>query len=512
MKAAIYCRVSTKAQSDDGTSLISQERACRKFATEQGYEVSVVFSHDYPADTLDRPIFNELREGIKQKRWDAIIAYDTDRISRNPIHTLLIAEECDKAGVALHFVLTPTESTPAGQLLLFVRGWASQLEREKIKERTMRGKAERARNGQIPHGTGIGAYGYDYDKAAGKRTINEDEAATVRQMFARCAEGASAYQIAVELNDRGITAKSGKPWNPWTITHTLRNDSYRGVFYANQYQRLNLGGRKYRMLKRPRPEWVEIAGACPAIVDEIVFQAAQWRLDHPRINPVTRKSRTFLLSGLIHCGCGSPMHGHSLAKGRWVYYRCRNSVNDKIRPRTCPAPEVSALELENAVWQRVKRALQNPELIFAEMRSRDTSADTESTLEDLKRQLKRLDDQQSRLVRLYRFGEIDDASIQKEGGALKRQREALEQDVKESELRVHQRQNQSQAEAGAIAYCQTISRGLDRFELADQRLALEALSVRVVLPIGQAPEIRGLIPSLVNSSGSELVTTGQTWA
>ena len=50
----------------------------------------------------------------------------------------LSAEERQKAEVGLVFVTEPMDNSPEGQLLTFVRGWASALEREKIKDRTGR--------------------------------------------------------------------------------------------------------------------------------------------------------------------------------------------------------------------------------------------------------------------------------------------------------------------------------------------------------------------------------------
>jgi site-specific DNA recombinase len=174
--AAVFCRVSTKRQAEEGTSLQSQEVACRQLAQERGCSVVTVFLEDYPGTELQRPFLDELRAGIKQGQWKAVFCYATDRLSRSPVHLALIAEECDKAGVTLAFVTEPLDTSPEGQLLTFVRGWAAQFEREKIKDRTQRGTAVRATQGKMPRGTGIGIYGYRYDPGTGKRYVNEDEA------------------------------------------------------------------------------------------------------------------------------------------------------------------------------------------------------------------------------------------------------------------------------------------------------------------------------------------------
>jgi DNA invertase Pin-like site-specific DNA recombinase len=56
------------------------------------------------------------------------------------------------------------------------------VEAEKIRERTMRGKRAKAKEGKIPHGGFARLYGYDYNKITKKRTVNETEAYWVKQM------------------------------------------------------------------------------------------------------------------------------------------------------------------------------------------------------------------------------------------------------------------------------------------------------------------------------------------
>ncbi|MCL0077341.1 recombinase family protein, partial [Dehalococcoidia bacterium] len=137
MKAALYARVSTEDQEREGTSLQSQEKACLKKASELGYEVpdGYLLKEVYSGLTLDRPRLTQLRQWVRNKEIDAVVLYSTDRLSRDPVHLLLLVEELDKAKVALIFVTEPMDNSMEGQLLSFVRGWASKLEAIKIKER-----------------------------------------------------------------------------------------------------------------------------------------------------------------------------------------------------------------------------------------------------------------------------------------------------------------------------------------------------------------------------------------
>jgi len=82
MKAAIYCRVSTDNQEQEGTSLQSQREACLKKAQELGYEISEDYTvlETYSGLTLDRHELTKLRNLIKDDTVTAVFAYSPDRL------------------------------------------------------------------------------------------------------------------------------------------------------------------------------------------------------------------------------------------------------------------------------------------------------------------------------------------------------------------------------------------------------------------------------------------------
>jgi site-specific DNA recombinase len=63
-----------------------------------------------------------------------ILVYDLDRLSRKLVHQLILAEECERAGVALHFILSPTDTSPEGAFFLQMKGAFAELDRAKILE------------------------------------------------------------------------------------------------------------------------------------------------------------------------------------------------------------------------------------------------------------------------------------------------------------------------------------------------------------------------------------------
>ena len=150
-KVVAYYRVSTENQEAEGSSLETQGRACLAKANElAGPGDDVVAVREVSSGlSLERPELSKLREWVRAGQVRGVVVYSADRLARDGLHLLLLVEEIEKAGATLAFVTEPHESTPEGQLLTFVRGWASKLEALKIKERTTRGMKERNRKGLL---------------------------------------------------------------------------------------------------------------------------------------------------------------------------------------------------------------------------------------------------------------------------------------------------------------------------------------------------------------------------
>ena len=268
MKAIVYSRVSTDAQGRDGTSLDTQERACVEFATERDWDIVRRVRDSASGSLLEREGLNDLRGMVRRGEADAVVAYAVDRLSRSQNHIGLLFDEFETAGVKLEFVTERFEDTAVGCFIIAARAFIAEIEREKIAERTMRGKEERAKSGRIPQATGRGIYGYKYDRETGRRTVNSVQAAVVRRLFEDFAAGRSLMGITNALNEDGTPSFSGGTWSPWTVRNVLLNPAYCGrTFYRRtkaEYKRDPVTGRRRRMmLVRDRSEWIEVPGATP---------------------------------------------------------------------------------------------------------------------------------------------------------------------------------------------------------------------------------------------------------
>lgn len=392
-RAIIYARVSTDAQERDGTSLETQERACRGYAEANGCVIVECIRDAASGFSLDRTGIERVRRLLRDGKAEVLVAYAVDRLSRNQNQIGVLFDEAQSAGAQLEFVTERFEDTAIGRFILAARAFIAEVEREKIAERTMRGKAERARSGKLPQATGKGIYGYQYNRQAGTREIDSHQAAVVRRVFERYLQVRSFSAVARELNDTEIPAFSGGRWYPLTVRSMLTNETYTGRSIYRRTRRVKTrdgvtGRQRSRVETRPQEEWIEVNGLSPRIVPQNVWERVQQILQDPeRINR-RPTPRFYVLTGRARCGiCGSGMVGQTLTvKGSpYRYYRCRH-VYDKNTNGSCTARYIRGEALEQAVWGEVKRVLAAPAIVLQEWQhAHDAEPETERRSRDLSR-------------------------------------------------------------------------------------------------------------------------------
>ena len=391
MRAAIYCRVSTEDQEREGTSLDSQLEACLKKANELGYEASegFIILETYSGLTLDRPKLAQLRQWVRDKEIDAVIAYTLDRLSRDPVHFIILQEELEKAGVELILVTETVDGSDMGRLITYIKGYAAKLEAEKIRERTMRGARTRADRGKIPIGGTGRLYGYTYvigkGDHEGVRYINEEEAKWVREMFRWLIdEGLGVNAITYRLRALGVpTPGRSQFWRNSTVHEILTNPAYYGKTYVFTYsyteaktQVANPRPKRKRLIRKPVEEWTEIPGATPAIISQETFDLAQAKLEQNKRVPRRSPKRPYLLSSYVFCRCCGRRYRAKSTKPKRVenvnyipYYECPGG--DRMVSLTkCRNQRWNANRLEELVWQQIETLLIQPEMVLAGLKTR----------------------------------------------------------------------------------------------------------------------------------------------
>ncbi|CUH94191.1 hypothetical protein P22_0257 [Propionispora sp. 2/2-37] len=354
MNAAIYVRVSTDQQAEKGYSITTQLEACRKYALKLGATRIEEFIDDgYSGEFIDRPALTKLREKLKNKLFDLVIAYAPDRLTRKTIHLLILSEEIAKAGATRKFASVNFDATSEGELMYKFQGIVAEYEKEKIKERTMRGKRGKAAKGLVI--SNAKPFGYSFDSARSTYIINQSEAEIIRMIFDFLVKRKmGTARICKELNARGIPSPRNKHgWISSSIHRILTNTLYKGTIYSMKYRYEKIGLSKKKRTLRPEAEWIPIT--VPAIIDEFTWQAAQKQLQENRDFAKRNIKHEYLLNGLVTCAkCGRPMLiSHSGCKKLISYYACSGKKNPSCLPpgqSPCPARQIPTETLDEYVF------------------------------------------------------------------------------------------------------------------------------------------------------------------
>ncbi len=318
--AALYCRVSTDAQYEEGYSIEAQREMLIAYCVSRdirSYELYI--DGGFSGSNIDRPEMTRMIDDINADTVSHVIVYKLDRLSRSQKDTLYLIEDVliphDVSFISMNENMDT--STPIGRAMLGIMSAFAQLERETIRERTRLGMKERVKNGLWPGGGKI-PFGYDYDAGRGILVPNKD-AETVRLMYELYLQGRSMMSIA-----RQVGLKYER-----LAEQILRRKTNAGYIVYNG---------------------VEYKGRHEAIISEQTYERAM-RLMRERARDHLSPSRC-LLAGLVRCGvCGAKMRYQKWGKRGYKIY-CYSQDKGKPhlhRSEHCDNDKIWADELESSV-------------------------------------------------------------------------------------------------------------------------------------------------------------------
>lgn len=230
---ALYIRVSTEQQAENGYGLDAQKTKLMAFCAAQGWHVDADFifvDGGVSGKTMDRPQFQKMLDAAKRGDISRIVSVKIDRIARNLKNLLELIETLTAANVGLVCVAEQFDtSTSQGRFMLQILGAVGELERGMITDRVMGGKLEKARQGGY-NGSKC-PLGYNYTNNV--FTIDTTESSTITRIFTEFCNGRSMAHIAATLNADGIATKNGGAWYTSTVKYVLTNGVYAGIAQYN---------------------------------------------------------------------------------------------------------------------------------------------------------------------------------------------------------------------------------------------------------------------------------------
>lgn len=438
VRIGLYARVSSEKQAQEKT-INSQIESIIDYANSLGEKIDpdLHFIDDGISGAyLERPGLDQLRDKAFSGKVTKVYILSPDRLSRKSAHQVLLVEEMKRLGVGFSFVNRQIGDTPEDQMLLQIQGIVAEYEREKILERSRRGKLYAAKHGKV-NVLGGAPYGYYYKKATENQDatylIHPEQAPVVKEAFSLyCEKNFSIGKIVKHFTSQAYLTYTGKTfWERSVIWGMLRNPAYKGTaaFRKTKTVRRNkktklaleskntFRGELTSSRDRPKEDWIYIP--VPALIDKRTFDLAQHKLKYNiKFSPRNNKKHNYLLSGLLRCKiCGYSIYGKPASNSKYkrLYYRCIGQDGHRWpEGRVCSGHPVRTEALDDLVWQSLKELLLTPETIIDEYQRRlkTYKTDYEAIIVQKNNEINRYKRERARLIDLFQSGLVEKDEIE----------------------------------------------------------------------------------------------------
>lgn len=396
--AAIYIRVSTDYQAEEGYSIDAQKEQLTAYCVSKGWKnYQYYIDGGWSGSNINRPEITKLIQDCEAGKVSAVLVYKLDRLSRSQKDTLYLIE--DVFNVHNVSFISITESldtgTPMGRLMIGILSAFAQLERENIRMRTRMGMKERVKDGYWMGGGRV-PFGYDYDKNLGVLVPNKD-ADTVRNIYKLYIQGESPQKIANMLN-----LKYDK-----LVNQIIKRKSNYGMIEYN--------GEVYQGRHEP-------------LISKEMYDTAMEQMSLRSKTPDVQSN--YLLTGMLYCGhCGAKMRYQKWGdKTKIVCYSQQKSKKYLIKDENCPQAKVLSTDVDSAIENLLFKIKEDPN---------QTGVDIYINKEELlKKQYKEIENKIRRLYNLYASAEDEILleEIDKNKKALNNIKESLEKNKEQQRV------------------------------------------------------------------------------
>ena len=413
---AIYCRVSTEEQSENGYSIDEQERLLEEWCKKMGYVIYKCYSDRGISgkNIKDRPALKELLSDAKAGKFDMVISWKINRVSRKLEDVLKIVSLLEKNNITFKSYSEPFETdTPAGRMQFQMMALIGEFERGTIAQNVKMGMIAKAKSGNWCGGRVLG---YDLvpnnspeeeKKGKNKLEINEKEAEIVRFIFNEYSKGKGYKAITNQINKLGYKTKKGNNFSVGSIRDILTNPVYIGEIRYNVRQNWS---EKRRRNINPNP--IRVKGKHEAIIDRELWDKVQLILESKKGKPSRIYDGEYPLTGILRCPkCGAGMvisrTTNTLADGtkkRIAYYCCGNWKNKGTS--VCNSNTIRVDKANEYVFKKIEELVSNEAMIKAVVKNinkerKDKVKPAKRLLGDIDKELEKLDKRKRKIFEAY---------------------------------------------------------------------------------------------------------------
>lgn len=408
---ALYLRVSTDEQAEEGHSLTEQEEKLCEFACSRGWrDVRLYRDEGYSGKNLDRPAMKRLIRDVESGSVSGVLTTRIDRLTRRTRDFAHLIEFFNNHGAFYKSLRQDFEiGTASGKLSAQVFAIFAEFERDMISERVYENLISMARRGKV-----VTKPAFGYKLVDGQLVPHPEQAKWVRTAAQLLLQGHGARRVAGFLNESGVPTKSGKLWSDGTVRTLFKNKVLTGCMIWNRRKGSGKGRRE-----RDREDWIVQEHHHEALLTPQEFVAINDQIARRSSMSPRARNGSRLFSGIARCGfCGGPMHAG------WQIYEVKGGIRRRktyrcgsyVKYGTCRINRVDADELDAFVFGELMKHARTDELRVIRMYP---SKAIETELAECKRRLRQFDDRIQRLFEALSMGAID-------AGDFKTQRDKLE--------------------------------------------------------------------------------------
>ena len=413
---AIYCRVSTEEQSENGYSIDEQERLLEEWCKKMGYVIYKCYSDRGISgkNIKDRPALKELLSDAKAGKFDMVISWKINRVSRKLEDVLKIVNILEENNITFKSYSEPFETdTPAGRMQFQMMALIGEFERGTISQNIKMGMCAKVKSGNWCGGRVLG---YDLvpnnspeeeKKGKNKLEINEKEAEIVRFIFNEYSKGKGYKAITNQINKLGYKTKKGNDFSVGSIRDILTNPVYIGEIRYNVRQNWS---EKRRRNINPNP--IRVKGKHEAIIDRELWDKVQLILESKKGKPSRIYDGEYPLTGILRCPkCGAGMvisrTTNTLADGskkRIAYYCCGNWKNKGTS--VCNSNTIRVDKANEYVFKKIEELVSNEAMIKAVVKNinkerKDKVKPAKRLLGAIDKELEKLDKRKRKIFEAY---------------------------------------------------------------------------------------------------------------
>ena len=406
-RLALYTRVSTIEQSEEGYSIDEQERLLMSWAEKNNYEVYKCYSDRGISgkDIKNRPALKELLKDAEEKKFDMVISWKINRISRKLADVLKIVDILEKNDITFKSYSEPFETdTPAGKMQFQMMALIGEFERGTIAQNVKMGMCAKAKAGEWCCGRVLGYDLIPVENQEGakrrktKLTINEIEARSVRLIFNEYSNGKGYKAITNQLNKLGYKTKKGNDFSVGSIREILTNPVYIGKVRYNVRQNWS---EKRRRNINANP--IITDGVHEPIIDEVLWDKVQAIMESKKGKPSRIYDGEYPLTGILRCPkCGAGMvisrTTNKLADGtkkRIAYYCCGAWKNKGTS--VCNSNTIRVDKANEYVFNKISELLSNEKMVKSIVNN--INKERHKKINPAKKELERIDKELEKIDR-----------------------------------------------------------------------------------------------------------------